>query len=146
MAQLSWRKAVLQVLEGSVEPMSSPSIAEAIVEQKLRSEFGATPSSTVATVITTSLNKDGEKSPFVRVSRGIYTLRSHKAGSGPAQLDAAADESAEGSAIGAFGMYWREPAFRGLPTHSSWVRNSPAALPSTSANSRACTCCTTVGQ
>jgi hypothetical protein len=50
-------------------------IAEAIAEQQLRTELGATPASTVSSTITTSLNNEGEDSPFIRVARGQYALR-----------------------------------------------------------------------
>ena len=47
------------------------SIAEAIAEQQLRTELGATPAATVNATITTSMNNEGEASPFQRVSRGL---------------------------------------------------------------------------
>lgn len=104
MAELSWREAIIRVLQNSNEPMHYTEIAEAIAEQGLRSEFGATPAASVNSVISISLQNDGENSPFIRVSRGIYGLRG---GSAPqAQQPHALEEPDDTGLINAFGMYW----------------------------------------
>lgn len=103
MAELSWREAIVKVLEDSGEPMSYRDIAEEIAKQGLRAEYGATPSATVNATISTSLTKDEEKSPFVRVTRGNYTLRSEAPLPEAEQLD---EDFKEPGLIGAFGMYW----------------------------------------
>ena len=92
-------------------------IAEAITGRGLKSTVGATPAATVNSIISVSIDKDGKSSPFVRVKRGEYTLRSLHlaAGSAGSQLvppvveAAAADDEpvAEPTAIQALGMFWR---------------------------------------
>lgn len=75
MPDLNWRDAIVHVLKSSPEQMHYTAIAEAITEQGLRKEVGATPASTVNATISMSLQNEGEKSPFVRASRGHYGLR-----------------------------------------------------------------------
>jgi len=87
-------------------------IAEAIAEQELRKELGATPAATVNSVITTSMKNEAENSPFQRVARGQYDLRpvaSAQTGqpAQPAQpVELSVEEPEETGLINAFGMYW----------------------------------------
>jgi hypothetical protein len=105
MQDLGWRDAIVQVLRGSSEPMHYADIAEAIAEKQLRSEFGATPASTVNATLTNSIKNEGERSPFQRVSRGIYSLRTPGAfTSAPPEENL--DETDDTGLINAFGMYW----------------------------------------
>lgn len=104
---LSWRDAILEVLRSSPEAMHYADIAEAIAERELRTEFGATPATTVSVTISGSLQKDGDKSPFIRVSQGLYWLRNPPAQVTAKQEAAAAVSDAdEAGLINAFGMYW----------------------------------------
>ncbi len=112
MADLSWREAITQVLQNSPEAMHYTDIAQAISEQQLRTEFGATPASTVNSVISTSLQTEGSSSPFIRVERGRYWLRS-LAQTSPAPTAEVQEsdqpitlEMDETGLINAFGMYW----------------------------------------
>ena len=75
MPDYSWRDAIMKVLEGSSESMHYAEIAEAIAEQGLRTDFGATPAASVNSIISTSINNEVIDSPFVRVGRGRYSLR-----------------------------------------------------------------------
>ena len=47
MADLSWKEAILRVLEQSTEALHYTEIAEAILDQHLRTQVGATPAQTV---------------------------------------------------------------------------------------------------
>lgn len=107
MAELSWREAILEVLGLSADPMHYTDIAEAIAEQGLKTEFGATPAASVAAMISISRRDEGDASPFVRVSRGYYTLRARiEELEGEELADEGEEEQATGL-INAFGMYWR---------------------------------------
>lgn len=110
MPDLPWKEAIIKVLEGQTEAMHYTDIAEAIAERQLREELGATPAATVSSVMTTSMNNEGEDSPFQRVSRGRYALRlqvQQEDGSMPAPVAPEQTfESAEAGLINAFGMYW----------------------------------------
>jgi hypothetical protein len=74
--KLPWKEAIIQVLRDSGTAMSHSEIAEEIVAKKLRDSVGATPANTVVATITTSIVNDQEASPFIRVGRGQYALRS----------------------------------------------------------------------
>lgn len=112
MPDISWRDAITQVLQSSSEAMHYADIAEAIAEQQLRTEFGATPAATVNSIISTSLQNDGNNSPFIRVDRGRYWLRqlAENTAAPAAQLQQSASlvvaEPDETGLINAFGMYW----------------------------------------
>ena len=122
MQDLGWKEAIIEVLKDAAEPLHYTDIAERIVERELRTEFGATPSKAVVGAITTSLTADRDASPFVRVGRGIYALRStlvSELEAAPVRLDgqavATADQEAEPDEMGlinAFGMYWKRDAIR----------------------------------
>jgi hypothetical protein len=122
MQDLGWRDAIIRVLEEAAEPLHYTDITDRIVEDQLRTEFGATPARSVNATIAMSLSGDGDTSPFVRVGRGVYALRSTlmsgMVGSGsslaPSNYDTtAAEEEAEPDEMGlinAFGMYWKRDA------------------------------------
>jgi hypothetical protein len=81
-------------------------IAEAIVEQGLRANVGATPARTVSATITNPLKDELEKSPFVRVGTGYYSLK-ESAQAAPQVLPIEPEGDAENTGlINAFGMYW----------------------------------------
>ena len=111
MPDLPWKEAIVKVLTDNPEPMHYSEIAEEIVSRGLRTDaIGATPAATVNAQFTLSFSKDGDASPFVRVSPGYYTLKLHqlpqeveernRPDSGTSVLDSAA-------LINAFGMFWQ---------------------------------------
>jgi hypothetical protein len=106
MNDLGWREAILKVLADSGEAMHYTDIADKIVAQNLRKNVGATPASSVNATVTTSLKNDGDDSPFLRVSRGHYSIRKAATAS-PAQKEPEQDEDDETGLINAFGMFWR---------------------------------------
>lgn len=109
---LSWRDAIYEVLQKSTESMHYVEIAEAITEQQLRKEVGATPAATVAAAISGSLQNEGVKSPFIRIERGRYWLRHLAENPKPQAVQtepmgqSAAVDPDESGLINAFGMYW----------------------------------------
>jgi hypothetical protein len=114
--ELSWRDAITKVLQQAGSAMHYTDIADAITSSGLKTTLGATPAATVNSIISVSIDKDGKASPFVRVKRGEYTLRSiHLAADAPASPKADAGGSqlvddepqVEPSAIQALGMFWR---------------------------------------
>jgi hypothetical protein len=124
MADLTWRDAILKVLTDADEPMHYTAIAEAIAEQELRSELGATPAVTVAAIIAGQL-----RGKVIRVARGYYALaRSAKrpaADSEPAS-DAQQEET---GLINAFGMYWDRSLVLWSGTPRLLGRQQPASSP-----------------
>ena len=69
MPNLSWKDAIVKVLQDSPEAMHYADIAEAIAKQNLRSDFGATPAATLNAVISISIQNEQSASPFIRVDR-----------------------------------------------------------------------------
>lgn len=105
MPDLSWREAIVRVLQASAEAMHYADIADAILEQGLKHDVGATPAQTVNATIAVSIKSDGEKSPFVRTERGRYSLRSYSKESVPTGAGEAEGVNETGL-INAYGMYW----------------------------------------
>ncbi len=127
MQDLGWRDSIIEVLKAAAEPLHYTDITDRIVEQELKTEFGATPAKSVSASITMSLKEEGEESPFVRVGRGIYALRSAitseleatASSSGYAVATAVAEQAVEPDEMGlinAFGMYWKRDAVRWVAT------------------------------
>lgn len=106
MPDLSWRKAIIKVLEGTKEPLHYTQIAEEVAEQGLRKKLGATPAASVAAELSTSLKKEGEESPFEKVSRGVYRLRGQKPKVSAEPSPPVEEDEPETGLINAFGMYW----------------------------------------
>lgn len=101
MADLTWRDAILRVLRGASEAMHYTEVAEAIAEQGLRSDLGATPATSVSATIAAQLERE-----VVRVSRGYYALAPSAGGATRLSESPPDSESDETGLINAFGMYW----------------------------------------
>ncbi|MDI9335708.1 MAG: winged helix-turn-helix domain-containing protein [Gammaproteobacteria bacterium] len=71
----SWMDAIIQVLKESGRPMHYKDLTGQILSRGYYRTDGATPAESVNRTINSSINRDGEKSPFVRTSRGTYRLR-----------------------------------------------------------------------
>ncbi len=112
-SERTWYDCIVKVLAEKGEAMRYADIADTIVKRPLRRNVGATPNQTVSHILSTSVKKQGTKSPFKWVSPGVYEL------SGAPGSSAAEKKEVEQSAlrpaeladeipsIGAFGMYWR---------------------------------------
>jgi hypothetical protein len=117
MADLPWREAVIQVLTEEGTALHYTDIADRIIERGLRTTIGATPWATVNVSITESLKKEGLNSPFARVDRGVYALKSvastpvasnNLPAADPSDVDTSDVEEAR--LVHAFGMYWERTA------------------------------------
>ena len=114
---MPWKEAIIKVLRDSDSAMHYSDIAQKIVEDELRVSVGATPAATVNAYINTSMNEEGNTSPYIKVGRGEYFLRSKS----EAPKDMTADEEKQQleqvefnedkdkttSIIQAFGMFWQ---------------------------------------
>jgi hypothetical protein len=128
MSELGWREAITQVLRGTPEPMHYASIAEAIAEQRLRSEFGATPAASVNSIISVSIQNEGEQSPFMRVGRGLYALRELSTSQvQPSEIQA--EEPDDTGLINAFGMYWARSNVLWITTPRVLGQQQPGSTP-----------------
>lgn len=123
-SDLTWREAINKVLGASAVPRHYNEITELIIADGLRKNLGATPAATVSAQISASIKKDGEKSPFCRVGKGIYTLNQTKISSlvatAPNQLTASIESSDEieeqYDIVSSFGMFWRRKAIEWTAT------------------------------
>lgn len=121
---MSWREAIARVLTEEARALHYSEISELILSKGYYKTEGATPDATVNAQITGSIKHDGMKSPFLKVSRGTYTLRnspSQAAAASPPMLSlppstpkllreaqtATVDEEPDESVIRCLGMYWQ---------------------------------------
>lgn len=107
MKDMPWREAIEKALRESGEPMHYTEIAQWVTNEGYRRHVGATPSNTVAANLSASINEPD--SPFIRVERGVYTVRNAKQppdGSGVDEADEAEEAAREMGLINAFGMFW----------------------------------------
>jgi hypothetical protein len=105
---MPWEDAIQRVLSEADGALHYGEIAERIGSQGLRHSVGATPASTVASYLSTSL-REGEKSPYLRVGRGEYTLKDAAERNAKVTTNTVnnADQDEEVGALGAFGMFWK---------------------------------------
>jgi len=103
MAAKSWKDAIVTVLAESREPLHYQEITERILSRGLKTTSGATPAATVNAQIAASIKHEHGASPFVRVSKGVFTLRARTV---QTEQEAAVETTSE-DIIRAFGMYWQ---------------------------------------
>ena len=110
MKEMGWDQAIKVVLKSSKIPLHYKEIAEEIQKAGLRTKLGATPASTVASYISTSISND-PKTDFIRTSPGYCTLKSLQIkinkDSSVSNDSILSDEVKPTGLIQSFGMYWR---------------------------------------
>lgn len=115
-SELTWRKAIDRVLSASATPLHYNEITERIIAEGLRRSLGATPAATVNAQISASIKHDGDSSPYIRVAKGTFALRSrdshHQIIKPQLAPDVAESEDSEEQydIITSFGMFWRKEA------------------------------------
>jgi len=115
-AELTWRRAIDKVLMEAATPLHYNEITERIIADGLRKNLGATPAATVNAQLAVSIKRDGARSPYIRISKGVFALKSYKGtGSGTgSKLTPEVAESEEGEEqydiVSSFGMFWRKDA------------------------------------
>jgi hypothetical protein len=112
----TWLDAIKKVLGETEAPLHYTEISEQVLSRGYYVPKGATPAATVNAQITKSIKHDGDRSPFIRVGRGIFALRSStSSGSiptlpvkrGVAEPIANLEVESSDSIIQSFGMYWQ---------------------------------------
>ncbi|CAK0743582.1 hypothetical protein CCP3SC1_130032 [Gammaproteobacteria bacterium] len=73
---MPWREAIERVLREAEGPLHYAEISEQVFSRGYYKTEGATPEATVNAQITSSIKHECEKSPFVKVGRSIFALRS----------------------------------------------------------------------
>lgn len=110
----SWKEAIKRVLGESGAPLHYTDISEQILSRGYYKTEGATPAATVNAQIASSIKHDGEKSPFIRVGKGIFALKHSKLvepvpSKKSEKIIEISDPEIEvsDSIIRSFGMYWQ---------------------------------------
>lgn len=110
----SWKAAIIKVLGESDSPLHYTDISEQILSRGYYETDGATPAATVNAQIASSIKHDSEKTPFVRVGKGIFALKTAitaQPASTEKQQTPVAESTSEpevsDSIIRSFGMYWQ---------------------------------------
>ncbi|PYZ99400.1 hypothetical protein A6K26_009140 [Gammaproteobacteria bacterium 2W06] len=113
--EMTWKDAIIAVMrEHEGEAMHPRDIADEILSRGLKTTEGATPDATVGAQIATSIQNQGDRSPFVKVARARYRLRDEgEATPPPAPSMPELDRDSESvdevtpEVISAFGMFWQ---------------------------------------
>jgi len=71
----SWKDAIRKVFEEAQAPLHYTDISEQILSRGYYETDGATPAATVNAQMASSIKHDGNKSPFIRVGKGIFALK-----------------------------------------------------------------------
>jgi hypothetical protein len=109
----SWREAIKKVLAENDTPLHYTEISEQILSRGYYETDGATPAATVNAQISASIKHDGEKSPFVRIGKGIFTLKDKTTVLATVNKEQATknitvpEDDTSDSIIHSFGMYWQ---------------------------------------
>jgi hypothetical protein len=113
----SWKEAIIKALSEAAEPLHYTEIAEHILSRGYYETDGATPAATVNAQIASSIKREGERSPFIRVSKGMFALKNSAAlapempappkTSAELKNLAEADVESSESIIHSLGMYWQ---------------------------------------
>ncbi len=106
MAERLWEDVIIEVLKSSKEPLHYQDITERILTGGLKKTAGATPAATVNAQIAASIKHDGAASPYIRVARGMFTLRSAGVADTTTSSKIETDEPVD-EIVRAFGMYWQ---------------------------------------
>lgn len=122
---MSWREAIEKVLAEEARPLHYSEISELVMSRGYYKTEGSTPDATVNAQISASIKHDQESSPFLRVSRGTFALRSlgvpvPVASTKPAVVlplatqqilkeaqTASVEEETDEAVIRCLGMYWQ---------------------------------------
>ena len=121
-SELTWRKAIDKVLGASDTPLHYNEITEQIIAQGLRHSLGATPAATVSAQISSLIKHEGASSPYIRIGKGIYTMKAQGKPTLKQQPKLTPDVSesdeteAQYEIVSSFGMFWRREAVEWIAT------------------------------
>lgn len=117
-SELTWKKAIDKVLSTSNKPLHYNEITERIISEGYRKSLGATPSATVNAQISASIKHDGDTSPYIRVAKGTFAMRTKDTSTKivSQKLTPNVEESEESEEqyeiVTSFGMFWRKEAIQ----------------------------------
>lgn len=138
---MTWHQAIQKVLGESPGPLHYNELTKRIIAQGLRTSLGATPASSVNATMADSIKKDGDKSPYVRTDKGVFTLRAKAMGlatgnSGPVvvakltpDIPESPDIEEQYKVVSSFGMFWRRDAVDWNASVKLWGKQDVDATP-----------------
>ena len=108
--EISWREAVLQVLEDADEPLHYRDIAAEILNRGLKRSAGKTPSDTVAGIIS-RLRSEEKRLDIVKSQPGYFHIRAAIDTSATPEQEEANDDldatdAQRNLAVAAYGLHW----------------------------------------
>ena len=113
----SWKDAITRVLNESEGPLHYTEISDLILSQGYYETDGATPAATVNAQLAASIKHEGTKSPFIRVSKAVFTLREkssalsspipEKKNQNSDAMSSNYGDSEDEAVLHSFGMYWQ---------------------------------------
>lgn len=118
MAELTWKDAIVETLRASGTAMHYRDIAEQVVERGLKTQVGATPAGSVNVTINSSIKQELDDSPFIKVSKGEYFLRTavqpetHGLQTEQELVEGEGGAEDDLSIMRAFGMFWTRELVR----------------------------------
>lgn len=120
-SEMTWRKAIDKVLASSPTALHYHEITERIIASGYRASLGATPAATVNAQISSSIKRDRESSPYVRVAKGTFALRDRSAlptisATMTPGLDGLEESEEQYDIVSSFGMFWRKDAIEWIAT------------------------------
>ncbi|MDQ6981056.1 MAG: winged helix-turn-helix domain-containing protein [Ghiorsea sp.] len=132
MSELTWTKAINKVLSSSTMPLHYNEITERIISDGLRKNLGATPSATVNAKLAVSIKHDGDSSPYIRVSKGTFAMRSQSSNAqtvSPKLTPEITESEEQYEVITSFGMFWRKEAIEWKATPKLLGMQQIGAIP-----------------
>jgi hypothetical protein len=120
--ELTWRKAIDKVLGSSPTALHYNEITERIISEGLRQNLGATPAATVNAQISASIKRDGANSPYVRVAKATFAMKTSAGATAivPPKLTPEVSESEDGEEqyeiVTSFGMFWKRESIEWVAT------------------------------
>ena len=118
---MSWKDAAKKVLETAGKSLHYIAITDLILDQGLKTKFGATPHQTLNALISTAIQAEGPACAFERTGRGMYGLR------GTGGPEPVPEDDPEAGSLEAFGMYWKRDDVYWSSTPRLWGRIRPKA-------------------
>jgi hypothetical protein len=117
--ELTWREAIDKVLISSETPLHYNEITEIIIAENLRKNLGATPASTVNAQITRSIKHESDSSPYIRVAKGTFVIKSEVAEKKSTHLNSKqyiSELEEQYDIVTSFGMFWRRESIEWTST------------------------------
>lgn len=108
MKDLTWKDAIIKVLQEEQRPLHYREIAQFIAERGYRKSLGATPQDTVSAQLSTDVKYNGNDSVFIKVDKGVYSLRNEIINTETVilQKENESESNIRNGIINSYGIYW----------------------------------------